>query len=144
MQAYSDLLCFIPTVIHQSLCCAISNCLSWQCWKEKNARIAAKSQHHLVSWERPLCSEGNSHSNTAYSVAAPLWPQQCRETGRVGRSSISLQVFIFIKTAVSIGGLVFCYVHNSDGIYQSISGLDCPTCHTEPYTDRQTWIWKLI
>lgn len=81
---------------------------------------------------------GNSHSNTAYSVAVPLWPQQCRETGRVGRSSISLQVFIFFKTAESIGGLVFCYVHSSDGIYQSISGLDCPSCLTEPYTDRPT------
>ena len=75
-QARSDVVCFILTVIHHSLCCVISNCLSWHCRKEKNTRITAKTQHHFVLRKRPLCSEGDSHSNISYSLAAPLRPQQ--------------------------------------------------------------------
>ena len=71
-----DEVCLIHAVIHHGLCCAISNCLSWRCWKEKNARIPAKSQHHFVSWEKPVCSDGSSQSSAAYSVAAPLRLQQ--------------------------------------------------------------------
>ena len=71
-----DEVCLIRAVIHHGLCCAISNCLSWRCWKEKNARIPAKSQHHFVSWEKPVCSDGSSQSRAAYSVAAPLRLQQ--------------------------------------------------------------------
>lgn len=57
---HSDVLHFIPAVIHHRLCCATFNCLFQYCCREKCAGITAKSQHHFVSWEKWLRREGNA------------------------------------------------------------------------------------
>lgn len=83
-QAHSDEVCSVLTVINHSLCCAISNCLSWRRCKKKNARIIAKSQNHFVSWKRQ--SRRLSQSTVLllhcdYKISSTCCSLKGRETG---------------------------------------------------------------
>ena len=66
-----------PLEIHHGMCCATSNCFSWQCWEGKKCQINNKNSSSLYLW-RDHCAEKVINKITATGSPREFTPPPSR------------------------------------------------------------------